>query len=106
MLFLIFFLSLQCIGLYSPCSGDAIKRESGANPEQSRCCKFHISTARHPTIKCIASMMGSGYFTSLARSLFQPLVCLLVHFLLFLHFMVHYLCSILQIYKIVFMMEA
>lgn len=31
-------------------------------------------TARHPTIKCTASMMGSGYFTSLARSLFPPLI--------------------------------
>ncbi|MCP6082520.1 esterase, partial [Klebsiella pneumoniae] len=25
-------------------------------------------TARHPTVRCTASMMGSGYFTSLARS--------------------------------------
>lgn len=31
-------------------------------------------TARHPTVKCTASMMGSGYFTSLARSLFPPLI--------------------------------
>ncbi|CTS97736.1 esterase [Escherichia coli] len=31
-------------------------------------------TARHPTVRCTASMMGSGYFTSLARSLFPPLI--------------------------------
>lgn len=31
-------------------------------------------TARHPTVKCTASMMGAGYFTSLARSLFPPLI--------------------------------
>ena len=35
-------LSLSRIGLRLPC-GEAIKRESGASPEQSRCCKFHIS---------------------------------------------------------------
>ncbi|XPE40725.1 hypothetical protein ACNKHK_28120 [Shigella flexneri] len=31
-------------------------------------------TARHPTVRCTASMMDSGYFTSLARSLFPPLI--------------------------------
>ncbi|HHC4721061.1 TPA: esterase [Escherichia albertii] len=29
--------------------------------------------ACYPSVKCTASMMGSGYFTSLARSLFPPL---------------------------------
>lgn len=29
--------------------------------------------ARHPEVKCVASLMGSGYFTSLARTLFPPL---------------------------------
>ncbi len=29
--------------------------------------------ARHPGVKCTASMMGSGYFTTLARTLFPPL---------------------------------
>lgn len=29
---------------------------------------------RHPEVKCVASLMGSGYFTSLARTLFPPLV--------------------------------
>jgi len=28
---------------------------------------------RHPEVKCVASLMGSGYFTSLARTLFPPL---------------------------------
>ncbi|WP_347115036.1 esterase [Leclercia sp. S52] len=28
--------------------------------------------ARHPEVKCVASLMGSGYFTSLARTLFPP----------------------------------
>lgn len=27
---------------------------------------------RHPEVKCVASLMGSGYFTSLARTLFPP----------------------------------
>ena len=26
----------------------------------------------HPEVKCVASLMGSGYFTSLARTLFPP----------------------------------
>ena len=34
-------LSLSRIGLRLPLTGEAIKRESGVNPEQSRCCKFH-----------------------------------------------------------------
>ncbi|MRS90462.1 esterase [Enterobacteriaceae bacterium RIT714] len=29
--------------------------------------------ARHPEVRCVASLMGSGYFTSLARTLFPPL---------------------------------
>lgn len=29
--------------------------------------------ARHPEVRCAASLMGSGYFTSLARGLFPPL---------------------------------
>lgn len=29
--------------------------------------------ARYPEVKCVASLMGSGYFTSLARTLFPPL---------------------------------
>lgn len=29
--------------------------------------------ARHPGVRCVASLMGSGYFTSLARTLFPPL---------------------------------
>lgn len=29
--------------------------------------------ARHPEVKCVASLMGSGYFTSLAGTLFPPL---------------------------------
>jgi len=28
--------------------------------------------ARHPEVKCVASLMGSGYFTSLAPTLFPP----------------------------------
>lgn len=28
---------------------------------------------RHPEVRCVASLMGSGYFTSLARTLFPPL---------------------------------
>jgi fermentation-respiration switch protein FrsA (DUF1100 family) len=28
--------------------------------------------ARHPEVKCVASLMGSGYFTTLARTLFPP----------------------------------
>jgi len=28
---------------------------------------------RHPQVRCVASLMGSGYFTSLARTLFPPL---------------------------------
>jgi Dipeptidyl aminopeptidases/acylaminoacyl-peptidases len=28
--------------------------------------------ARHPDVKCVASLMGSGYFTRLARTLFSP----------------------------------
>lgn len=28
---------------------------------------------RHPELRCVASLMGSGYFTSLARTLFPPL---------------------------------
>ncbi|URO01416.1 esterase [Leclercia adecarboxylata] len=28
---------------------------------------------RYPEVKCVASLMGSGYFTSLARTLFPPL---------------------------------
>ena len=27
---------------------------------------------RHPEVKCVASLMGSGYFTTLARTLFPP----------------------------------
>lgn len=29
--------------------------------------------ARYPQVKCVASLMGSGYFTTLARTLFPPL---------------------------------
>ena len=29
--------------------------------------------ARHPEVKCVASLMGSGYFTRLAQTLFPPL---------------------------------
>ena len=29
--------------------------------------------ARHPEVKCVASLMGSGYFTHLAQTLFPPL---------------------------------
>ncbi|MBM3073358.1 esterase [Lelliottia sp. RWM.1] len=28
--------------------------------------------SRHPEVKCVASLMGSGYFTSLSRTLFPP----------------------------------
>mgnify|MGYP007118398176 CR=1 FL=1 len=36
--------------VYCLCSETVIKRESGANPEQSRCCKFRItSRARKAT---------------------------------------------------------
>lgn len=28
---------------------------------------------QHPEVRCVASLMGSGYFTSLARTLFPPL---------------------------------
>lgn len=28
--------------------------------------------ARHPEVRCVASLMGSGYFTTLARALFPP----------------------------------
>ena len=28
---------------------------------------------RHPEVKCVASLMGSGYFTRLAQTLFPPL---------------------------------
>ena len=28
--------------------------------------------ARHPEVKCVASLMGSGYFTTLAQTLFPP----------------------------------
>lgn len=28
---------------------------------------------RHPQVRCVASLMGSGYFTTLARTLFPPL---------------------------------
>lgn len=27
---------------------------------------------RHPEVKCVASLMGSGYFTTLAHTLFPP----------------------------------
>ncbi len=30
--------------------------------------------AQHPELKCVASLMGSGYFTSLSHSLFPPFV--------------------------------
>ncbi|URR12537.1 esterase [Citrobacter portucalensis] len=30
--------------------------------------------ARHPEVKCVASLMGSGYFTRLAQTLFPPLL--------------------------------
>ncbi|HCB2270581.1 TPA: esterase [Citrobacter koseri] len=30
--------------------------------------------ARHPEVKCVASLMGSGYFTRLAHTLFPPLI--------------------------------
>lgn len=30
--------------------------------------------ARHPEVRCVASLMGSGYFTTLAQTLFPPLV--------------------------------
>ncbi|PDO86560.1 esterase [Kosakonia sacchari] len=29
---------------------------------------------QHPEVRCVASLMGSGYFTTLARTLFPPLV--------------------------------
>ena len=35
------YLSLSRIGLQLSHTREAIKRESGVNPEQSRCCKFH-----------------------------------------------------------------
>jgi hypothetical protein len=28
--------------------------------------------AQHPELKCVASLMGSGYFTSLSQTLFPP----------------------------------
>ena len=34
------YLSLSRIGLQLSCTREAIKRESGESPEQSRCCKF------------------------------------------------------------------
>ena len=34
------YLSLSRIGLQLSCTSEAIKRESGESPEQSRCCKF------------------------------------------------------------------
>jgi hypothetical protein len=46
----IFFLTLRRIGsLYLP-FGEVIKRESGGNPEQSRCCKFQQNVvSKHST---------------------------------------------------------
>ena len=50
LLFWIFFLSLPCIGSQPLLiRKNAIKRESGVNPEQSRCCKFHTLRCEQPT---------------------------------------------------------
>lgn len=77
MLFLIFFLSLQCIGLYSPCSGDAIKRESGANPEQSRCCKFHIMLQTINSLSMPLDMLSGKAVCNRNKS--EDLPCILYH---------------------------
>lgn len=43
------YLSLSRIGLQLSHTREAIKRESGVNPEQSRCCKFHTLRCEQPT---------------------------------------------------------
>ena len=78
MLFLIFFLSLQCIGLYSPCSGDAIKRESGANPEQSAAVSFTSDCCKQPPLATGKHFLGRRLSTETSQK-----TCLCIFFIAF-----------------------
>ena len=55
------YLSLSRIGLQLSHTREAIKRESGVNPEQSRCCKLHKKVPRILKATDYDDWEGLGY---------------------------------------------
>ena len=66
-------LSLSRIGLRLPCTGEAIKRESGVNPEQSRCCKFHSMLQAIHSLP-LENKSGKAFVTGISQKTYHAIM--------------------------------